>query len=190
PAQPRRSGAPVDVVQALDVVLAEVAARLDLDQFHRSGAPVAQAAHAAARNVRALVLLQVEHLAVAGDLGHAGDDHPVLGAVAVPLQAQPRAGLDHDALDLDPFARVDRVVAAPRAIDLAVEGVLLAPGFPDAVHDALDVLHPVLARDQGGVLGVDDHQVLDADRGDHAPVRGPHQVVAAVQRQHVAFEAV
>src|SRR5690606_22716068 len=150
----RRSGPSVDVLQPLDVVLAEVAAGLDLDQLHRFAAPVAQAVHAALGDVRAFVLVQIEHLAVAGDLGHAGNDHPVLGAVAMPLEAERRAGLDHDALDLEPLARVDRAVAAPGAVDLAVEGVFLPPGRLDAFDDALDVLDPVLARDQGGVLGV------------------------------------
>src|SRR5690606_32816441 len=103
---------------------------------------------------------------------------------------QRRAGLDHDALDLEALASVDRVVATPRSVDLAMEGVFLPTGLLDVVDDALDVLHAVLARDQGGVLGIDDYQILDTDRGDHSSLGGPHQVVAAVQRQHVSLEAI
>src|SRR5690606_34728776 len=56
------SGATVDVVQPHDVVLAEVAAGLHLDQLQRHLARVAQAVHAAERDVGALVLAEQEHL--------------------------------------------------------------------------------------------------------------------------------
>src|SRR5690606_4826844 len=126
----------------------------------------------------------------AGDLGHAGDHHPVLGALVVLLQAQRRAGLDHDALDLEALAGIDGVVVAPGPVDLAVEGVLLAPGLLDAVDDVLDVLDPVLARDQGRVGGVHDDHVVDADGRDHPAVGRAHEVVPAIEREHVALVAV
>src|SRR5690606_15246543 len=82
-----RSGAAVGVLETDDVVLAQVAAGLDLDQLQRQLAGIAQAVGDAQRDVGALVLGQQDHLVPAGDLGRAADHHPVLGAVVVHLQA-------------------------------------------------------------------------------------------------------
>ena len=146
--------------------------------------------HAAQRDVGALVLVQVEHTIVAGDLGHARHHDPVLGALAVFLQAQCRARLDHDALDLEAVANADRVVAAPGPVHLAVEQVLLPARGLDLVDDLFHVLDAILARHQRRIGRVDDDQVLDPDGRDHAAVRCAHQAVAGVDRQHIAFVAV
>src|SRR5690606_4626623 len=82
------------------------------------------------------------------------------------------------------------VVTAPWPIDLAVEQVLAATGRLELVDHHLDVLDAILARDQGGIRGVDDDQVLDAD-GRHQPtLRGPYQTAGGVHRNHVALVAV
>src|SRR5690606_32999851 len=57
----RASAAAVNVFQPNNVVLAQVPTRLHLDQLHRLRAAVPQPMHAALRNERALVLLQLEH---------------------------------------------------------------------------------------------------------------------------------
>ncbi|MNN86676.1 hypothetical protein D3C81_2041160 [compost metagenome] len=44
-------------------------------------------------------------------------------------------------------------------------------------------------RDQHGVLGLDDHQILDAN-GSHQAAVGMHIGVAGVLAQHVALEDV
>jgi hypothetical protein len=111
----------VGVFEAHDVVFAQVAARLHLDDLQRHLARVGQAVHLAQRDVGALVLGQQDDLVAVGDLGRAADHDPVLGAVVVHLQAQAGAGLDHDALDLVARAVVDAVVPAPGAVHLAVQ---------------------------------------------------------------------
>ena len=72
------------------------------------------------RDVGALVLREDDGLVAVGDLGGAADHDPMFGAVVVHLQAQRRAGLDHDALDLKARAGVDAVVPAPGAVHLAM----------------------------------------------------------------------
>src|SRR5207342_3902917 len=118
------SAASVHVLEADDVVLAQIAARLHLDQFQRHHARILEAVLHAQRDVGALVLREDDRLVATRDAAGATDHDPVLGAVVVHLQAQRRAGLHRDALDLETLAHVDRVIAAPRAVDLAVPGRL------------------------------------------------------------------
>src|SRR5690606_15647010 len=104
---------PVHVLVTDDVVLAQVTARLHLDQLEHPGARVLQPVLRAQRDVGRLVGVQLEYVVVAGHARGAADHDPVLGAVLVRLQRQPRAGLDLDPLDLEAVVAVDRVVAAP-----------------------------------------------------------------------------
>src|SRR5207253_10001619 len=90
--------AAVGIVDAHDVVLAQVAAGLDLDDFQRELSRVFQAMQHAERNEGGLVLAEQELLLAARDQRRAADHHPVLGAVVMQLQRQARARRDHDAL--------------------------------------------------------------------------------------------
>ncbi|MNW19613.1 hypothetical protein D3C71_2196750 [compost metagenome] len=44
----------------------------------------------------------------------------MLGPVMMKLQAQRRAGLDHDAFDVEPLAGIHAVIPAPRPRNLAM----------------------------------------------------------------------
>ena len=68
-----RSRPPVPVLQAHDVVLAQVAAHLHLDQLQRNAARVLQRVHCAYWQVDRLVLGQQPLLAVQRDAGRALD---------------------------------------------------------------------------------------------------------------------
>src|SRR5579885_3479579 len=78
--------AAVGVLEADDVVLAEVAARLHLDQVHGLVAGVLEAMRHADGNVGRLVLAQHGDLLAARDPGGAAHDDPVFGALVVVLQ--------------------------------------------------------------------------------------------------------
>ena len=108
--QRRRGGlAPaVAVLEADDVVFAEIAARLHLDQVQRDLAGILQPVRGAERDVGRLVLGQHHLLVAAADFGGALHDDPMLGAVMVHLQRQLAARFDHDVLDLHPMAVVQR----------------------------------------------------------------------------------
>src|SRR4051812_25439303 len=80
-------GAAIGVLEADDVVLAEVGAGLHLDDLERQLARVREAVRLAERDVGALVLGQDRLAIAAGDFRGALDDDPVLGAVMVHLQA-------------------------------------------------------------------------------------------------------
>ena len=87
-------GAAVVVLEAADVVLAEVVAVLDLDDEQRLVVEVGDAVgHAEGDHDR---LALVQHDGVLADLTgrDAGDDVPVLGAAFVGLEREPLAGLD------------------------------------------------------------------------------------------------
>src|SRR5271165_536013 len=99
-----RSAAAVGILEPDDVVLAEIAAGLHLDQRQRDAAGIFQPVDAAERQIDALVLLNQPPFGIARDQGAAVHDHPVLGAVIVFLQRQPVAGIDDDPLYLEAVA--------------------------------------------------------------------------------------
>src|SRR5215472_4448134 len=91
----------VDILEAHDVILTEVGARLYFDDLERRGAGILDAVLDAQRDEGRLVLLEHEHLIPARDARRAGDHHPVLGAMAVQLQRERAAGLHLQALHLE-----------------------------------------------------------------------------------------
>src|SRR5438132_234543 len=79
------SRSPVLVVEAHDVVLAEIIAALHLDQHERISAGILEAMHRLDRNVRRLIRFQLEHVIAARDAGAAVDDDPMLAAPMMQL---------------------------------------------------------------------------------------------------------
>src|ERR1700722_10802904 len=116
PQLPNRSRALIIILDADDVILAEIAAGLDLDQFQQDLAGVFEPVDGPDREVDRFVLMHDLDGIVHRDLRGAEHPDPVLGAVMVLLQRQPIARLDRDALDLVTIAVVDRLVGAPRAM--------------------------------------------------------------------------
>src|SRR6516164_293016 len=76
----------VAVLEADDIVLAEIAPGLHLDQVQRDFARVFEPMRGADRDIGRLILRQHHLLVAAADLGGALDDYPMLGAMMVHLQ--------------------------------------------------------------------------------------------------------
>src|SRR3984957_17285824 len=106
----------IDVVDPDDVVLAEIAAGLNLDQLHVDLAWIGEAVRRANRQVDRFVLVHERHFVIKRDLGGAAPDRPVLGAVVVLLQREAPAGPHDNALDLVARALVDALIIAPRPV--------------------------------------------------------------------------
>src|SRR5215469_11312317 len=130
-----RTLAAVAILEAHDVVLAEIGARLHLDDLECNGARILDAVLHPDRDVSRLVLLEEKHLLAAGDTRRAGDDDPMLGAVVMQLERQLRTGLDLQALHLKARPGLDAVVAAPRAKDFTVQRVLVSPALLELQHE-------------------------------------------------------
>jgi len=96
-----RPGPAVVVLEAHDVVLAEVVAVLHLDEHHGAALRVLDAVVGADRDVHGVPRRQVARHPVEGHPRRAAHDEPVLGAPGVALVAEPLAGPDLDALDLE-----------------------------------------------------------------------------------------
>src|SRR5579871_3110386 len=77
--------ATIAVVVADDVVLAEIAARLHLDDVQRNASRVLNAMSHPDGYIGRLVLLEQEHFITPGNASSAGHHHPVLGTVMVHL---------------------------------------------------------------------------------------------------------
>src|SRR6185436_3871977 len=88
----------VVVLDADDVVLAEIAAGLDFDQFELDLAGILQPVHRADRDVDRFVLVHGLDQFVDGHLCRSAHHDPVLGTVVMLLQREPPARLDDDAL--------------------------------------------------------------------------------------------
>src|SRR5687768_15234820 len=109
----KRLAAPILIVEAQDVVLADVVAGLDLDHHAVDGAWIGQAVHRSGADVGGLVRTHEDLLLVAQHLGHSGNDDPMLAAMVMHLQRQAAAGPDDDALDLEARAFLQDGVRAP-----------------------------------------------------------------------------
>ena len=84
---------------------------------------------------------------------------------------------------------LDPVVAAPRAVHLAVREALGAAGGLELRDQRADRLRLVLARHHHRVGGLDHHHVLEADAGEQAVLRD-EQRVPRVGGVHVAVDHV
>ena len=107
---PNRSRALIIILDADDVILAEIAAGLDLDQFQQDLAGIFQPVHRADRDIDRLVLVHGLDQLVDGHPRRAAHHDPVLRAMVMFLQREPPARLDHDTLDLMAVAVVDRLI--------------------------------------------------------------------------------
>src|SRR5579863_6888130 len=155
-----RALAAVTVLEAHDVVLAQVRPRLHLDDLEHYGARILYTVLHADRDIGRLILLEQEHLLAARDACGARHHHPVLGTVMVQLQRQRRARLDLEALHLKARTRLETVVAPPGPEHLAMERVLIAAALLELRHELLHVLHAALRRYQHRVLGLDYNVIL------------------------------
>ncbi|MOA15758.1 hypothetical protein D3C78_1359380 [compost metagenome] len=87
------------------------------------------------------------------------------------------------------LAGVDGVVHPPWAVHLAVIDVLLTTVGLELFDDLLHVLHLLLVRHQNSILGLNDHQILDA-HGRHQAVFRMHISVARTLAKYVALEHI
>ena len=141
--------------------------------------------HRSNRDIGGFIFRQQEGFVVAGDLRRATHDDPVLGAVVVLLQRQLFTRFHSNALNLEPVAHVDAVVAAPGPEHFAVH-----PGFRalfrlQLLDHTLDFLNPVAMGHHQGILGINHHQVVDTHRG-HQFLRGMDQAAGAVFKAGIA----
>src|SRR5437763_932094 len=74
------------VIEADDIVLAEVGSALDLDELERHLAGIGQAVARSGGDIGRLVFLEQRYLLADRDLGGAADDRPMLRAVEMHLQ--------------------------------------------------------------------------------------------------------
>src|SRR6202171_26228 len=108
----------IGIVEAHDVVFAEVRARLHLDDLEGHLPGVLEPVAHAERDERRFVFAQEKLLVAARDERRAAHDDPVFGAVVMHLKRETRAGRHDDALHLEALAVIDRVVETPRAARL------------------------------------------------------------------------
>src|ERR1043166_7595468 len=114
----------VNILEPDDVVLAEIAAGLNFDQFERNLAGIGEPMHGPDRDIGRLVLVD-DLLGLAhGDLGRPAHHDPVLGAMKMLLQRENPTGSNDEPFNLKAVARIDRFVMAPGTIDAAVIGRL------------------------------------------------------------------
>lgn len=141
----------IDVIDANDIVLGEVAAGLHLDQFEIDLARIGQPVFGADRQINRLVLVHKMACAVERHFRGPADNDPVLGAMIMLLQRQPTARPDDDALDLISGTLIYALIIAPGAIVPPVlRGLWMLLSF-QPFDKLLDLVRLRLVGDQDGV---------------------------------------
>src|SRR5689334_22797964 len=104
-----RSRALIIVLDTDDIVLAEIAPGLHLDQFEHDLAGIFKPMGGADRDIDRFILVHVLDQLIDGHPRGTSHHNPVLGTMMMLLQRQPPARLHHDTLDLMTIAGVDRL---------------------------------------------------------------------------------
>src|SRR5436309_5651767 len=102
------------ILDADDVILAEITSGLNLDQLQQNLAWIFQPVSGADRDVNRFVLVHGLDQFVDGHARRASHHDPVLGAMVMLLQRKPPPRLNDNALDLMTIAAVDRLIVSPR----------------------------------------------------------------------------
>jgi hypothetical protein len=110
--------APVVIVQADNVVLAEVITVLDLNEHERDAAGVLNPVSRASRHIDGISAPHVDAVAVKGDNALSANHEPMLGAARMLLVAQPLPRLDLKRLDFEILGLGEDGVSAPRAVGM------------------------------------------------------------------------
>ena len=148
------SDAAVIVGEPFDVVLAEVLARLDLDEDHVTRSLVCDPVGGATGDIDGLPRLELNLPARRGSRSPPLNEVPVLGPAAVALEAQPLPRID-----ADPFHLVVGLVGQDRVVP---------PGTVIRFHIVL--LEKIVASGQGVCLPIADsrQKLMASRRGDGA----------------------
>src|SRR3984957_21176610 len=129
----------INIVDSDDIILAEIASGLNLDQLDVDLAWIGEPVRRADRQVDRFVFVNERHLVVKRDLGGAAHDHPVLGAVVVLLQREAPARAHDNAFDLVARALVDALIIAPGAVIAPMLGRLPMALRLEALDELFDL---------------------------------------------------
>src|SRR5690348_16619304 len=122
--------------------------------------------HSADRDVDRFVLVNGLHLIVDGDERRSAHDDPMLRAMMVLLERKALTRLHDDPFDLVALAVIDRLIAAPRTMDLEMVFRHLWRYSFQFCDQPLETVGVLLTRDEDGILRRDDHEVVDALKRD------------------------
>src|SRR5437660_187100 len=146
--------ASIAILEAHDVVLAEVFAALHFDEYQVFAPGVFKTVLGTRRDISRFVRRHFELGFAVDDLGRAADHDPMFATMVVHLQREGRARLHDDALDLEPGALLDDGIGAPGPENGAVKLVaFMAPGL-ELAHDLLHILSLRAVSHQYSILGI------------------------------------
>src|SRR5437868_6192239 len=100
----------------------------------------------------------------------------MFGAMTMSLQAQPTAGIDFQALGLEPRAFLNHCEAAPRAAHSGVHRKLGSRVLGERFHYVSDLLTRAPARDKNCVARLDDTDVFQPDGRDNSVIAANKRV--------------
>jgi hypothetical protein len=103
----------VIVFEPHDIVLAQVIAELNLDEYEGVIRSVAETVIGLWRDVYVFACIESQLTVSADDIGRAGDDDPVFAAPCMTLEAQARARFNFKPLDLIAVALFQDFVTTP-----------------------------------------------------------------------------
>lgn len=173
------------VLQADDVVLAEVGAYLGLYDDKRLRPGAREAVYRAGGDLDFDGALEEDVLAVQGDGPLPVHAYPVFLAEPVLLEGDAVAGVDDEALYLDAVGIQEHGVRAPGPEGGGMHLQELGIGSLDGVHGFLDALAGAAPGYEEGVLGVDDGGVFHVDKDDLLVSAAYDEVILRVDKQGI-----
>src|SRR5215468_1814794 len=182
--------ASVEIVQANDVIIAQIAPDLHLDQFERDLAGVGEAMNAPDRDVDRFIFVHAAHVVAERDLGRSPHHNPMFGTMEMLLQRELAPRLHDNAFDAIARGAIDILVVAPWAVNATMLDRRAMVVRLEPLDECLHLLGLRARADQYGVpRGYYDHVVEPNDRGEHRFLR-THQVVVAVEHDEGAVRRV
>lgn len=151
---------PVSVLKAKDIVFAQIASHLYLNNLQGHGAGVFQPMGLTYGDVCGLVFHQEEGLFPPGNPCGTPHHYPVLGTMMMHLKGEGRTGPYHNPFHLKPRPAINNFIMAPRAVYPLVAHLLRPMLLMELLHQRLYVLHAGLGGNEHGVRGLHHHDLL------------------------------
>ncbi len=165
-----------------NIILAEIGARLNLDEQGREFTRIAKAVFGPNGNIATLIFCHQEGFFSQRNFSRARNDDPVLGAVVVALQGKLCAWFYQEAFDLKAAAFIKTLIPAPGPIDTGVINVLDTFCFFQFFNNYFYILCPMFGGKQHSVFGRNRNHIIHTNQRQADAIKTVHIAVCSFEQ--------